>query len=382
MKRTPLTIIFTIVFIDLLGFGIIIPILPSYAQRGFGSSDLTVGFLVASFSLMQLLFTPLWGRISDRVGRKPVLIVGLICTIVGYVLFGMAGSLAMLFASRLLSGIGGANISAAQAYIADVTPQHERAKGMGLIGAAFGLGFVFGPFLGGVLSKYGYEIPGFAAASLSLIALLTTIFFLPEPKEHAGEELKEKFSLSNLSAALKKPRILLLLSLFFLATFGYANIYASFPMLSTRDLGYTDTQVGYLFGFLGLIGAATQGGFIRLLTGKYREPVLFIVGAFMTIFGLALIPFSPSTVALLAVLTVLALGSNIMMPTSLSMLSRNTDPREQGGILGINQSLGALGRTLGPVCGSFFFQSYGHSWPFLAGGIIMFFVFLLAWRLL
>ncbi|NOY05805.1 MAG: TCR/Tet family MFS transporter, partial [Chlorobi bacterium] len=176
--KKALALIFVIVFIDLLGFGIIIPILPNFAQRGFGASDAMVGLLVGIFSFMQFIFTPIWGRISDSVGRKPILLFGLMCSVVGYLMFGLASSLTVLFLSRMLSGLGGANISAAQAYIADVTTPFNRAKGMGLIGMAFGLGFVFGPFMGGILVAYGYEYPGFAAAGLSALSLITTLIAL------------------------------------------------------------------------------------------------------------------------------------------------------------------------------------------------------------
>ncbi|MDT8324406.1 MAG: MFS transporter, partial [Bacteroidota bacterium] len=284
MKRTPLAIIFTITFIDLLGFGIVIPIIPSYAGSSFQASDVTVGFLVASFSFAQLLFTPVWGRLSDRFGRRPILLLGLLLTVISYVLFGLAASLPMLFFSRLLGGIGGANISAAQAYISDVTRPEDRAKGMGLIGAAFGLGFVFGPFIGGVLVEYGYSVPGFAAALLSALALLTAIFALPEslPAERRGEHGAAEISLRMLIAALRRPRIGMLLLLFFLITFGYANIYATFPLISVREFGYSDKEVGYLFGFIGIISAATQGGLIRMLSSRFEERWLFLIGALFT----------------------------------------------------------------------------------------------------
>lgn len=381
MKKTPLFIIFLIVFIDLLGFGIIIPILPLYAMKEFQTSDFNIGLLVASFSLMQLLFTPLWGRLSDRFGRKPILILGLLFTVAGYLLFGLSHTLVLLFVSRMLGGIGGANISAAQAYIADVTTVHDRAKGMGLIGAAFGLGFVFGPVIGGLLSKYGYAVPGYAAAGLSFIALITTVALLPEShKDRQKTPVTARFSPGTIIAAFKKPYVGVVLMLFFLITFGYANIYATFPMIATREFGYSNHEIGYLFGYLGLIGAITQGGLIRYLTRRYSERTLFLLGAFFTMIGLAGIPLYVSTVVLHLVLTVLAIGSGIITPMCLSLISRHSDPREQGGILGINQSLGALGRVLGPVCGTVVFQAFGHAWPFFTGASMLFVVFIIAWR--
>ncbi len=382
MKRTPLTIIFLIVFIDLLGFGVVIPIIPSYAEHGFGASDFTIGLLVASFSFAQLVFTPVWGRLSDRYGRRPILLTGLLLTVVSYLLFGLAHSLPLLFISRLLGGIGGGNISAAQAYIADVTRPEERAKGMGLIGAAFGLGFVFGPFMGGVLVEYGYEIPGFAAAALSTIAFVVAIFALPESmkKESARPaSTAVSFSMATLLDALKRPYVGMLLLMFFLMTFGYANIYATFPMISTRKFGFTDREVGYLFGFMGIFGALTQGWLIRVLAGKIQERRLFLWGAALTSIGLALIPWSVSTAMLLLVLAVLSLGTGIMTPSCLGLISKFSDPSQQGAVLGINQALGAMGRALGPVWGAFVFDALGVPWPFLTGGIVMAAVVLLVY---
>lgn len=388
MKKTPLVIIFTITLIDLLGFGIVIPIIPSYAEAGFGASDVMVGFVVASFSFTQLLFTPVWGRLSDRVGRRPILLLGLVLTVISYVLFGMAHSLEMLIVSRLLAGVGGANISAAQAYISDVTRPEERARGMGLIGAAFGLGFVFGPVIGGALVGYGYAVPGFAAAALSAIALVTAFVALPEslPRDGAGRAgvggrlgegtagAASSFSVAMLLEALKRPRVGVLLLLFFLVTFGYANIYATFPMISTRQFGFSEREVGYLFGYLGIIGAVTQGGLIRMLSARFQERQIFLAGAVLTTVGLAAIPYAPGTWPLLGVLAVLALGSGLMTPACLSMISREADERQQGGVLGINQALGALGRVLGPIWGAFVFHAIGTAWPFLTGGIVLFIV--------
>ncbi len=383
MKRTPLTIIFVITFIDLLGFGIVIPIIPSYAGTDFGASDVTIGFLVSSFSFMQLIFTPVWGRLSDRVGRRPILLLGLFLTVVSYVLFGMANTLELLFFSRLLGGIGGANISAAQAYISDVTTPRDRAKGMGLIGAAFGLGFVFGPFIGGMLVPYGYDIPGYAAAALSAVAFVTALIALPESLHSGGESSPAvRFSMRMLVDALRRPKIGMLLILFFLVTFGYANIYATFPLISVREFGYSDKQVGYLFGFIGIIGAATQGGLIRVLSERYQERWLFFTGSVLTMIGLAGIPCTQSTVPLLIDLAILSVGAGLVTPSCLSLISRHADERQQGGILGINQGLGALGRVLGPVWGAFAFQNIGIPWPFLTGGIVLFVVVILIRRTL
>ncbi len=256
---------------------------------------------------------------------------------------------------------------------------------MGLIGAAFGLGFVFGPFIGGSLVGYGYAVPGFAAAALSAIAVVTALIALPESlkkDESSTAAPKDAFDLALLVTALKRPRIGILLVLFFLITFGFANIYATFPMISTRQFGFSEREIGYLFGFMGIIGAITQGGLIRTLSRRFEERWLFLIGAVLTAVGLAAIPFSPGTWGLLLVLAVLSFGTGIMTPSCLSLISNLADERQQGGILGINQSLGAFGRVLGPIWGAFVFQLYGTSWPFLTGGIVLFIVVLIIWRTL
>jgi DHA1 family tetracycline resistance protein-like MFS transporter len=307
--------------------------------------------------------------------------IGLANTVIGYVLFGFAHTLPMLFFSRMLAGLGGANISAAQAYIADVTPIHERAKGMGLIGAAFGLGFVFGPVIGGLLSTYGYAVPGFAAAGLSTVALILTFTVLPEPERDISiPQISTAFSLRSFTDTLRKPRIGMLLILFFLVTFAYANIYATFPILARSDFHYGDHEIGFLFGFIGIVGALTQGGLIRLFSGKVKERTLFLVGSAMTMVGLVCIPLSGNTWILHGVLTVLAFGSGLVTPQVLGMISQQAGPAEQGGILGINQSLGALARGLGPLWGGFIFQTAGHPYPFFTGGAVMLVVLLISWR--
>ncbi len=374
MKRTPLAIIFSIVFIDLLGFGIVIPILPSYAQRGFGAGDLTVGLIIASFSAMQFIFTPLFGKISDRRGRRPLLILGLCFSAAGYILFGLVNSLLLLFVSRLLAGIGGANISAAQAYIADVTPPEERAKGMGLVGAAFGLGFLFGPLIGGLLAPYGYHVPGFVAAGLSTAALCLTIFFLPEPpadRKHAAQIRKIFLSADDFRSIARRPEIGRLIGLYFFIIFATANTYATFPIYGAKDFGMSDREIGYIFGIIGFFGALMQGGVIRHAVKYMNEKRVFLIGSIVTALGFLFLGLAPSVPLVYAAATIYSVGANTVMPVGLSLISQRTNPREQGSILGINQSLSSLARVLGPINGGFLFEHLGHRWPFYAGGIVM-----------
>ena len=232
--------------------------------------------------------------------------------------------------------------------------------------------------------QYGYSIPGYAAACLSAIALFTAVFALPEslPREQRGDHTSADFSFHTLIDALRRPHIGMLLLLFFLITFGYANIYATFPLISVREFGYSDKEVGYLFGFIGIVSAMTQGGLIRMLSARVEERWLFLVGSLLTAVGLVLIPYYYGTFPLLVVMAVLSVGTGIMTPSCLSLISRHADPKQQGGILGINQALGALGRVLGPIWGAFVFASVGTTWPFITGGIVLLAVFVLTRRTL
>ncbi|MDH7515355.1 MAG: MFS transporter [Bacteroidota bacterium] len=380
-NKRALAIVFLIIFIDLLGFGIVIPILPLYAKRGFGMPDALIGVLVSSFPLMQLVFTPFWGKWSDRIGRKPVLSIGLLFTMTGYVLFGLASSVPVLFLSRMLAGIGGSNIGAAQAFIADSTGGHERAKGMGLVGTAFGLGFVFGPVIGGLLSRYGYAVPGFSAACLSFLALLLTLGLLPQHQRHATHE-PHAFALSPraLRRTVSRLGVRRHMLLFFLVTFAYANTHGTLPLLAARVFGYADYQVGYLFGFMGIISAATQGVALRFLLRTTRERSLFLVGSILTMIGLISIPLCAGTITLYAALGILAFGSSLLPPTLIAFVSRLAEPAKQGETLGVNESLGALGRTLGPAWGAFVFQTFGPPAPFFTGGAIMGAALFYAWK--
>lgn len=378
MKNRSVLLIVFIVFIDLLGFGLIIPIIPLYAKHGFHASDMTVGLVISIFSFMQLLTTPLWGRLSDKVGRKPVLLAGLLFSVVGYVMFSVAATLPMLFLARALSGLGGGNISAAQAYIADVTAVEDRAKGMGLLGAAFGLGFAFGPFIGGIVSSYGLHYPGFVAAGLSALAFVSTLILVPESNNPAHRaEHRSTFTLKEAGKTLKRPHILFLMMLTLLAIFAYANIYASFPLLAFEQYGYSEREVGYLFAFIGIVGAVTQGGLIRPLLNRMSEKSVFILGAIGMMIGLTLIPFHVSALVLHLVLAVLSIGTGLVNPTVMSLVSKHAERHEQGVALGMGQSFSALGRVMGPIWAGIATQSFGYMSPFFTGGVVMLLVIIL-----
>jgi MFS family permease len=369
------------VFIDLLGFGILIPILPVFASKQLHISDFGIGVLFASFSFVQFIFNPILGKLSDKYGRRPLILISLCCTITSYIIFSFAGSFFILLVSRLLGGFGGSNISVAQAYIADITPKSHRSKGMGLIGMAFGLGFVFGPVVGGILSGYGYSVAGFGSAAFSTIALIFAFFVLQESLKKEDREKVEKanqkvFDLKEAVRILRHPDIGLLILLFFVVTFSGANIFGTYALLGYKLYGFTNIQIGYLFGILGIVGAVVQGGLIRILSRKFSDKVLILAGSFLMIFGIGLMPYSINFLGMAITVSILSIGTGIVQPIVLAMVSKYSPDEDQGVILGINQSLSALGRVLGPLWGGFAFDFLGYQFPFLTGSAFMLLTFI------
>jgi MFS family permease len=390
-------VIFLTVFIDLLGFGIVIPILPTFAQNELFMNESLIGLNVGIFSLMQFLFSPLWGRLSDIYGRKPILIFGLAGNAISYVLLGlvMSGvfkSIAVLFISRGLAGFFSANIGAAMAYISDVTPPKDRSKGMGLIGAAFGLGFVFGPFIGGFFAKrLGFGFPIYLSAVLSLFALLLTFLFVTEslPKELRTKTSMRGFNLKNginkLINALKHPHVGFLIMLYFIIVFSISNIFSTFQLFaeSKNGFSYDIEEVSYLFAYSGLIGALTQGVLIRPIVKKFDERKVFIGACLIMGIGLGTIPFSNHhLIYLLISILFMSFGNGLCLSIGLGLISKFTNPDEQGGILGLTQSLASLARFIGPSWGGFVYHFISFTAPFLTGGIVMIIATILSLRLL
>ena len=382
-RQATLTIIFLTVFIDLMGFGILIPILPTFASKDLGISDFGIGIIVAAYSLMQFLFNPVFGRISDKIGRRPVLVVSLLFTATSYVIFSFANSFLLLLVSRMLAGLGGSNLGVAQAYIADITPKRERSKGMGIIGASFGLGFVFGPMIGGMLSEYGYAYAGFAAAAFSFSAFLFAFFFLPESNKNKNPNAKIEFKLldwTQIKLALEDSTIRLLMLIFFIIIFSMANIYGTFALLGYKVYHFTDRQNGYMFGIMGLTGALMQGGVIRFLTEKFRDKVLVIYSTVLMMIGLTLMPYGKTFLGLAIISIILSIGTGVLQPVILAMVSKYAPENKQGAILGLNQSISAFARVLGPLWGGFAFQFMGYQFPFLTGGFFTFLTLLIIFK--
>lgn len=383
-NKTALTLIFLTVFIDLLGFGILIPILPSFSVKILKVDEAAIGIAIASYSFIQFLFNPILGKISDKYGRKPVIVVCLLLNALGYVVFAFTHSYPVLLLSRVIAGIGGSSIGVAQAYIADITTRENRSKGMGLIGSAFGLGFVFGPLIGGLLSDYGYSITGFASASFSFIAFILTFIYLPEslkvknPAEVNYSPQKRKlFDIDAMKKILHKPDLAVLVLLFFILTFSFANIYGTFALLGLKVYGFTDRQNGYMFGIVGLTSAIVQGGLIGWVNKVMNKKSILIIASLIISLMLALIPYAGSFLGLAIVSIILSYGTGTFQPTVLSLISEVTSEAEQGITLGLNQSLSSFARVLGPLWGGFAFEYLGYPFPFLTGAVFTFMIFIL-----
>lgn len=383
--KSPLLFIFLTVFIDLLGFGIVIPLLPIYSEA-YGASEASLGLLFACFSGMQFLFAPMWGRLSDRFGRRPVLIGGLIGTAASYVLFANAHDLTMLFVSRILAGFFGGNVSAAQAYIADVTPPTKRAHGMGLIGAAFGLGFTFGPPVGGILSTVSMALPGYLAAGLSLAAATFGFFKLPEPPAHA-KEASRLFSFADLREALAERRTGTVLFLNFTGIFAWAafeGMFARFGLAlfpqtfqlpagiehpSTAELLQAAKVLGLYMLYIGIISAFIQGGLIRRLVPRFGETRLAAAGPLFLALGLLVIGLAPAGQWWVVIVgcAILPFGFGLSNPSLSSLISRAAPAGHQGAYMGMYQSSSSLARTLGPPAAGWIFMLFSPRAPFLFG---------------
>ncbi|HEY8186448.1 MAG TPA: MFS transporter [Pyrinomonadaceae bacterium] len=365
MKRSPLVVIFTTVFIDLVGFGIVIPVLPFYAEgTRFNASPRTVGLLFASYSIMQLIFSPILGRLSDKHGRRPVLLLSIIGTGIGFLILGFAKTLWMLFVGRILDGITGGNISTAQAYIADITTKEDRAKGMGLIGAAFGLGFVFGPAIGGVLSRWGVEVPFLFAAGLCFANALLLYFTLPEtitPDHPARVSAARGRGLSQLLQSLKDPRLGFVLVIYFFFIVSFSIMTTAFSLYTMFRFGYDAQHTGYLFTYVGILAVIVQGGLIGRLVKHFGELPLVIVGAFLFAGSLFAVPFvGPHSGGLLGLLIgggLFSIGNSLSGPALTSLASKSVGPSEQGSVLGVTQSVASLARAVGPTLAALLIHS-------------------------
>ena len=368
--RSPLVVLFLTVFIDLMGFGIVIPLLPIYAEQ-MKATPFAAGVLIAVYSLMQLIFAPVWGRVSDDIGRRPVLLLCLAGSAMSYLLLAAAWRLEVLFLARVFAGVAGASIPVAQAYIADVTGPGERARGMGLIGAAFGLGMVIGPALGGGLSLLGPRVPEGFAAGLCLANVLVAVYCLPESLPRSVRRpapFRHPLSLASLRDALARPGAAALLAVFFLLTLGFAILEGTFSLAATdrRYYGYSQAQVAGLWLYMGVVAVVVQGWLVGRLAQRLPERALVVLGAAALGLGFLWISFAGPAVGLLAALALVVGGQGLAGPSLSSLISKTVEKSVHGEALGVSQSLSAGARVLGPAGGGLIFDRFEVSATYLA----------------
>lgn len=354
----PLIIIFITVFIDLIGFGIVIPALPYYVEtEAFQATPFEIGILFASYSLMQFIFSPILGGLSDKYGRRPILFFSLLGSAIGYLFIGFAFALWMVFLGRIIAGITGGNLSTAQAYIADVTTRENRAKGMGLFGAAFGLGFIFGPAIGGILSRFGIHVPFLFAAVLSFANAILLYFILPETVKKdsfvAPEIRKNRFT--QIIESLADSRFATLNAIYFFLVVSFSIMTYAFVLYTIFRFGYTAEQNGYIFAFIGVLAVIFQGGLFGKLTVKFGENPLMIIGCVMMAASFFIIPFITvdfgGLYGLLACVALMAIGNSMTSPSITSLASKVSSNENQGKSLGVLQSGASLARAIGPAVG-------------------------------
>jgi MFS family permease len=377
MRKPSILVIFLTVFIDLIGFGIVVPMVPTFS-RHFGAQGLVIGVIIASFSAMQFLFAPVWGRLSDRHGRRPILLISTAGAAISYAVFAVScglenhlTALVLMVLSRMLAGLCGANITVAQAYIADITPPEQRSRRMGLIGMAFGLGFIFGPALGGIslggfganswFHGFGPMGPGWVAASLCAVNFLLAWSILVESHRPDSAQAAARPHLDQWLHTLTKPKVGLLVITFFLATFCFSCFESTLPLLVGDNFHLdfktnetTASTVAYLFVYCGLIGALVQGGAIGRLVKALGEPRLIALSLVLTGISMAWLPFirgpgGASWRILLVALALLSIGSSLTRPPLFGLLSNLTSAQEQGATIGVAQGAGSLARILGPI---------------------------------
>jgi multidrug resistance protein len=387
------------ILLDLLGFGMILPLLPFYALT-YGASALEIGLLSSVYSLGQFLFAPLWGQLSDRWGRRPVLLASIFATSVAHLLLALAPTLWMLFLARAAAGIFAANYSTAQAYVADVTEGKDRAKGMGLVGAAFGLGFVLGPAMGAILSEVGGHVAvPLAAAALSLVNFVLALIRLPEslPPEARdrgdgrfrlrwfdlrGLEEAKVSAAESATGSRHKRSALWLLVLVFLVVFAFSAMESMLALFCEQRFGFGVKETGLLLVFIGVLMVIIQGGLIGRLTHRFGERALILTGILVMLAGLALVPLAFNLGLLLVFSALLAIGSGLYTPSIPALISRLTSADRQGATLGLTRSPSSLARAVGPFCGGWMFENLGPEWPFWGSSIVMVVAFALGiWTL-
>ncbi len=370
-----LLIIFLTAFVDMVGFGIIIPVLPYFAEH-YGADGLMVGVLTAVFLVMQFLSAPVWGVLSDRWGRRPVILVCIFASAGSYILFGLAKSLLWIFVARMIGGLFAGKFSTIQAYIADVTTRENRSRGMGLFGAAFGLGFIVGPAIGGLLGRYGYDAPLFFAAALAGLNGAVALFMLPESlnEETRGQTACQVWTRLGFRATrevLGRPVVMASLLVGAVFNFAFSMLYSTFALFTEREFGFHTEETGYVFAYIGVIGAVIQGGLIGRLSRRVGEMNMIKGGLAMTAAGMFFLGCTDHLTLLAAAVTLMAAGSGLLTPALSGLVSLNTAEEQQGQVLGLMQSVANLARMTGMIFGGYLFETISIWSPFWTSSLIL-----------
>lgn len=370
------------VFVDLVGFGIIIPLLPFYTAS-LGAGPTALGVLVASFSIMQFIFAPVMGGLSDRFGRRPIILVSLVGSFAGYLAFALADSLPMLFVSRITAGVASSNLSVAQAYIADTTQPKDRTRWMSLISAAFGVGFIVGPVIGGFLSIYGISAAGFGAAAIALTNLVLAFNLLPEslPRSHRGRGRLFSHSAVGILAAFRRPLVGALLTVFFVVSYAFSTIPVVYPLLGIRYFNLGPHDMAFIFTYIGILQVTVQTVLIGRLAKRIGEQKLLAIGVLLLTLTIFATPLIPNMMVFILLTGLLAVAVAITLPLVPSMVSRRSGTEEQGGMMGVTQSVGSLARVPGPLVAGFLFEHAGLAMPFYVSAALMLLAFILTVRI-
>ena len=372
-SRNAILMVALVVLVDITGFGLILPLLPFWAEK-LGASPFEVGLILTVYALAQFLFTPILGALSDRFGRRPVILVSLLIEALGFALTALAGTLPLLLAARFVGGLGASNIGSAQAVVADVTAPKDRARGMGMVGAAIGLGFVIGPALGGILAGFGATVPFWAALVVALANALLVLLFMPETRARSNthaEPLSPFAFFAGWKRASQNPAIVRLIVVSLLFTLAFTAMEAVFPLFSQDVFGWKATQNGYIFTYVGVIIVIMQGGLVGRLVKRFGERGVQVAGLALLAAGLALLPFGVALGVLLLALGLLSIGDGAVTPTNNALLSLATPAEAQGEILGLSQGMAGLGRMVGPMVAGWLF-GIGIGLPFFVGaGLVL-----------
>lgn len=378
-RISPSFVIFMTTLIDMIGFGMVIPLLPFHPET-VGAGALALGLLVGSFSLMQFIFSPILGRLSDKVGRRPVILLSIFSSAISFVVFAIADSFALLLLSRITAGMA-TEAAVAQAYIADITSEKERTAGLGKVGAAHGAGFILGPALSGFLGIYGFSAPGFGAAVLTAVNFIFAFFFLPETNVHTDSSMQKSVNADGywrrLGKALAKPLIGTVLGIVFITTFAFSAIPVIMPLLGREFFGFGEVEMSYFFMYIGVVQIVLQGIVIGRLTKRLGEENLTVIGSMLMTLGIFLISLFSNLTVFLGALTMMSSGISILGTVLPSFISKRAPADEQGGMLGVIQAVGSIARIPGPLFGGFIAEFAGLNAAFLVTTFIVFVAFVL-----